>query len=477
MAKPVIEEKQLNAALFQFIFPFSLNTNCQDKLRKQLQYDGYKRFSLDHTEMENAYYGERYSVSHLNLERYYLPFTNTMLFPHHDTDPGLHRYSKSLMQSGAMKSDYRQIGFTVQSVDVFLCPFDLGFVTVRVELPCEEVTFTDALEFAKRFRVLQNRNAQDEKTRWTSGGQEFDDVEEFMFASLVPDMVSYVDSENMSETYFAKHPFFVDERMYVQGLFSFRDEHDITNVDLYRASQVDGVDLSNRPYVSSTNVSYIDRYVEKHRYDRWGPNTYYMTDESSFVCLTKEKRDITTKLANHMYGEYYYALLINLFHKIVLLKLSILYSKVRLDANQDKIEELIRSITSFSAKYYFNEVVSQSQGKEIFIQLRNHFGNEELFGDVKHTLADLYKYQENFNSKRNNYLLLILTIYTVVSGIYGMNQVIEDLKGDIDWSKLQGYSIFQHFAFVLTLSGIFIALWLGITTLIRLFKERRKKRD
>lgn len=477
MSKPVIEEKRLDAALFHFIFPFSLNKNCQDKLRKQLQCDGYQRFSLDHTEMENAYYGERYSVSHLNLERYYLPFTNTMLFPHKESEPGLHRYSKSMMLGGSLNSDFRQIEFIVQSVDVFLCPFDLGFVTARIELPCGELTFTDALEFAKRFRVLQNRNAQDEKTRWTSGEQQFDDVEDFMFDSLVPGMASFVDSEHMGETYFAKHPFFVDERMYVQGLIAFREEHDITKVDLYRAAQVDGVDLRNRPYVSSTNVSFIERYVNKHRFDRWGPNTYYMTDESSFICLTKENRDMTTQLANHMYGEYYYALLINLFHKIVLLKLSILYSKVRLDTNQDKIEELIRSITTFSAKYYFNEVVSQSQGKEIFIQLRKHFGNEELFGDVKHTLADLYKYQENFNSKRNNYLLLILTIYTVVSGIYGMNQVIEDLKGDIDWSKLLGYSVFEHLAFVLTLSGIFIALWLGMTTLIRLFKEQRKKRD
>ncbi|WP_169086565.1 hypothetical protein [Paenibacillus sp. PL91] len=476
MLEPIIEEKQLDAALFHFIFPFSLNKNCQEKLQMQLQSDGFTRFSLKDMEQENAYYGKRCRVSHLNLERYYLSFTNNMLFPHTANQDGLHRFSKSMEHNCFLKSHPRDMPFIVQSTDVFLCPFDLGFITVRIELPCRELTFTDALEFAKRFRVLQNRNIQDEEARWILDEQQFDDVEDFMLNVLVPGMIPFLDSEELGETYFAKHPFFVDERMYVQGLLALQDKLEITPVDLYRASQIDGVDRNNQPYISSTNSDYIERYVDHHIFDRWGPNTYYMTNETSFVCITNEDANITTQLANHMYGEYYYALLINLFHKIVLLKLSNLYSRVRLDQNQDRIEELIRSITTFSAKYYFNEVVSQSQGKEIFIQLRNRFGNGELYTDVKQTLADLYKYQENFTSKRNNYLLLILTVYSVVSGIFGMNQVIEDLKGDIDWRKLLGYSIFEYIALAMTLSGIMIAIWLGASTIIHLMKELRKKR-
>ncbi|MEV5027707.1 hypothetical protein [Paenibacillus sp. LPE1-1-1.1] len=476
MLEPVIEEKQLDAALFQFIFPFSLNKNCQDKLQAQLRADGYTRFSLKKTELETEYYGEPYRVSHLNMERYYLPFTNNMLFPHSEKQAGLHRFSKSMKLHCSFKSEYRNFDFIVQSTDVFLCPFDLGFITVRIEIPCSDITFTDALEFTKRFRVLQDMNSQDKAARWISEKKTFDDVEDFLFEVLVPGMIPYLNSDELEGTYFAKHPFFVDERMYVQGLFAFKNKSDMTKADLFRASQIDGVDKYDQPYISSSSMDYIDRYLDEHSYDRWAPNTFYITHETSFVCVTNEDENIRTQLANHMYGEYYYALLINLFHKIVLLKLSNQYSQVRLDKNQDKIEELIRSITTFSAKYYFNEVVSQSQGKEIFIQLRRHFGNIDLYADVKHTLADLYKYQENFTAKRSNYLLLILTVYTVVSGIYGMNQVIEDLKGDIDWGKLQGYSVFEHIAFVLTISGISIALWLGFTTIFQLFKEQLKKK-
>lgn len=469
------EEKLLDAALFHFIFPFSLNKNCKDKLISQLQMDGFTRFSLKNTALESEYYGDDYRVSHLNLERYYLPFTNSMIFPHTEDKPGLHRYSKKINQACTMRSEARSIGFIVQSTDVFLCPFDLGFITIRVEIPRGTADFSEAMEFAKRFRVLQDMNSRDREVSWVSDRSEYEDVEDFLFKHLVPGIVPFMNTKGIEETYFARHPFFVDERMYIQGLIAFQSKSEITEADLFRASHIDGFDGDNQPYMSSTNPSYIARYLDKHVYDRWAPHTYYITHETSFVCVTNEEQAMRTRIANHMYGEYYYALIINLFHKIVLLKLSNLYSHIRLDENKDKIEQLIRSITTFSAKYYFNEVVSQTQGKEIFIQLRSQFGNIDLFTDVKQTLADLYKYQENFTTKRSNYLLLILTIYTVISGIYGMNQVIEDLKGDIDWGKMQEYSPFEYFAFALTLSGITVALWLGVTTIYQLIKEMIKK--
>ena len=59
-------------------------------------------------------------------------------------------------------------------------------------------------------------------------------------------------------------------------------------------------------------------------------------------------------------------------------------------------------------------------------------------------------------------MLTILTIYTVISGIFGMNQVIEDLKGDYTWSFIRGYSSFQWIAFVVTFSGWPVAFLLVI---------------
>lgn len=112
----------------------------------------------------------------------------------------------------------------------------------------------------------------------------------------------------------------------------------------------------------------------KHSYQRWGPYTYYMLNEQTFCCLSRAEPDISVHLANQMYEEYYYGLLLNLFHKIVLLKLASIHSRLQIDQDYDEMEKLIFSINTFSAKLYFLELISQSQGREIFLQLRKIYG-------------------------------------------------------------------------------------------------------
>jgi hypothetical protein len=280
----------------------------------------------------------------------------------------------------------------------------------------------------------------------------------------------------MDDVYFEKLPFFIDERMYVQSYYALEEDADISSVDLYRVAKIDGVDLDGKAFIGSSNMDFIEDYVEKHVHAQWAPHAYYVTSEDCFGCITNNPNPLRTKLANKMYGEYYYGLLLNLFHKIVLLKLSNRYSHVQLERSHDEVEELIRLITTFAAKYYFIEEVSQSQGREIFIRLRKLYGNSELFSDVKETLKDLFKYQDNLNSRRSRYLLNILTIYTVISGIYGMNQVIEDLKGPTDWYRMQQYSIFEYIALIVTFSGILISFGLAFGVLWKWFKDVAKKR-
>jgi Mg2+ and Co2+ transporter CorA len=106
------------------------------------------------------------------------------------------------------------------------------------------------------------------------------------------------------------------------------------------------------------------------------------------------------------------------------------------------------------------------------------YGNDELFDDVKQTLNDLHSYQHSRTSKQSSYLLTILTIYTVISGIYGMNQVIDDLEGNFDWSFLSGYSAFQWIAFSVTFTGLAIAFLLVLRVLWRWGRDfvRRQRR-
>ncbi|SDE30222.1 hypothetical protein SAMN02799630_05092 [Paenibacillus sp. UNCCL117] len=476
MERIQIEEKRLEAALFQFIFPFSLNTECQKDLRKTLLDDGFIFFSLPQREHETGFYGEGYQVSHPRLERCFLPFAKAMIFPQQPSPHSFLRFSKRMNLDARMSSEHSDWSFRIHAADVLHCPFDIGFITLRVELEMPQ-TLSSALEFASLFRRLQSLEEETKPIRLTIDGFECREVEIFIFQALLPALRGFIDESDLEESVFEELPYFVDERMYVQMLLAGAEGETFTDADLYRAVRVDGFNEQGEPRISAVNKDYVDRFCRSHAYDRWSPTTSYIIDETCFACLTSENGPRLKQLASHLYGEYYYGLLINLFHKIVLLKLSNRYSHVQLERDPEKIEALIRDITTFSAKNYFMEATSQSQGKEMYTRLRDALSIHTLYEDVKRTLTDLFKYQENFSSRRSEYLLLILTIYTVISGIFGMNLVTDDLEGPVNFNHFKEYSVFQHFALVIMASGILIALGLGIHALIRLMAEWRKSRQ
>lgn len=472
-------EPELHTALLQFIFPFSIKGGEDNKLISQLKQDSFTRFFLDNKELEDAYYGEGYCVSHEKMERSYLPFAAHVLFPREKDKDSFRRFSKVNNLDCTLKMPGRSIAFRVLSTDVFLCPFQLGFVTIRVRIEEDKLPFSVALEFADRFRTLEDANLRDKGTSVHNGDVSYEQVEDFVFEYLVPSLKPFLDQSELDGAYFETLPFFVDERMTVQAFYGFVPDGDEEDLDIrlrFRASQLDGLDGGGNPYMSASDPDYIKGYCQEHSYNRWGPDTYYMTNEQTFCCLSRAKPETATKLINQMYGEYYYGLLLSIFHKIVLLKLSNLHSRLRINRDYDEIESLIFLINKFSAKFYFMELISQSQGREIFFQLRRVYGNDALFDEVKMTLDDLFQYQDKFQAKRQDTLLMILTVFTVVSGIYGMNQVIEDLKAPIDWSKMTEYSPFEYFALFITFTGIAVSLFLTMKQLWNGIRRRRRKR-
>ncbi|MBB6674352.1 hypothetical protein [Cohnella nanjingensis] len=460
-----LKDKPIREACYQMLFPFSLSADCHKKMRRTLMDEGFTPFRLDDMDQEKAYYGPNHRVSHRDMERYYLPFTNHVLFPHEHHPEGFQRMSKRLDIRAVLHMRHFEAPFDLYSVDVVLCPFDTGFITLRVGLVKASPTFTEAIAFAERLRVLQDAHAEDHDAWVAYEGETYEEVQDFIFKAIVPHTVQYLDRTPMDGAYFEKLPYLIDERMYVIAYYGLPEDAEITLTDRYRAARLDGMDEDGLPYISASHPPYIEQYCRDTGFDRWAPNTYYLTDESCFCCLTRLPGAQAARVANKMYGEYYYGLLLNLFHRIVLLKLSNAYSRVRLERTPEQTEVLIRAITTFSAKYDFLEVVSQSQGREIFVQIRRMYGNDELFDDVKMTLTDLYKYQENATSKRSSYLLTVLTIYTVISGIYGMNQVIDDLEGPIRWGNMNGYSPFQWLALIVIMSGLVVAFLLSANIL------------
>lgn len=472
-----VHESELSTAIFQFIFPFSFKDGTENEIYPFLKKQQFSPFRLDNVEDEKRYYGH-FQVSHRDIEAYYLPFTNKILFPHTQDDKGFHRFSKKVSQKGNLQTELTNIPFQIHSLDITICPYQLGFLTIRTELDVSNgVTLSEAIEFAARFRVLEPRTTRDRKTKIYFEQSCYHQIENFIFDRLLPGLTKYFDWENSKGSYFETFPFFEDERMYVQALLSVNPEQEITKADVYRTVGLTGLDQNGKPLIGAHNEEYIERYLKEHAFDRWAPNTYYAMEEHCFACVSNETNEVVSILARQMYGEFYYGLLLNLFHKIVLLKIANSYSKININRDTTEIERLIFTINSFTANFFFLELATQSQGRDIFIYLRKIFKIDLLYNDTRQTLFSLFKYQENASAKKNSLLLLILTLYTVIGGIFGMNLVIGDLKGKIYWGKMVSYNPFEYIALFLALSGLVVSAILGIQNFIQWRVDKKNKKN
>ncbi|MEK4096093.1 hypothetical protein [Bacillus sp. FSL E2-0195] len=467
-----IEEKDVITAIFQFIFPFSFKTGYEQNMFPFLQKNDFRPFRLDHLEDENTYYG-KFQVSHQNMEAYYLSFTNKILFPHSEHQKGLQRYSKDLNLNGHLTTNLISVPFKIHSIDVTLCPYELGFLTIRTEIKtAPNMTLSEAIEFAARFRVLETKSDTTETICIECDGKKYSKVEKLIFGDLFHGLTDFFENKRLRSSYFQTFPFFEDQRMYVQTLLSINKESDLHIIDVYRASSLSGLSDDGKPYISANNVPYIHDYLTKHSYQRWAPNRYFIMEEHIFTCITNEGEQAVTKLASQMYGEFYYALLLNLFHKVVLLKMANAYAELNIEQDTNEIEKLIYSINSFTANYFSLELVSQSQSEDIFFRLRKLFNIEVLYTNAKQNLDSLFKYQENVASKKDSLLLLILTLYSVVGQMLGFTMI--DLLRNTDSNKIS--SPFEFFALLIAISGIVISLILGIQSLYQWSVQHKRRK-
>ncbi|MGG4489028.1 hypothetical protein [Metabacillus idriensis] len=462
----------------QFVFPFSWAKHSIKPLIKELETNGHDFFSIENSSQQTKYYGGSIDIPHKRLKHYFMPYIEQILFPDKFKEKAINRYSKQLNLECRLETARNLISMKVLSIDIYLCPFSIGMITIRTEpySSGSDLTLSDALDYMDHFRVLEPAITKEKGTVLYSGEKRFDKIQDFIFQELCPYIVPFIEkNENDQSAYLGSLPYFIDERMFVSSLLMTAPDVKITNSDLFRIGHMNGYNHKKQPYISSSNQKYIDKYVNDHVYDRWSPDSFHIISDHTFTCISRDSE--TEKLiAEEMYGQLYYNMILHLFYKIVLLKLSYSYSQLYVDQKQDNMDKLIRSITNFTAKYIFSEISSRSEGQELSVMMKDRFKIETLYKEVKNTMDSLYQNQEKLASKRHNSLLLILTTYTVISGIYGMNLVIEDWRGKIEWSKLAGYSVFEYISLVVALSGIAVGSALAGLAIMRLLKDYFDKR-
>lgn len=457
-----------------FLFPFAFREKKREELVKELLREDYTFFCLDQSEVENAYYGPEISIRHAELEQFFFPFVEDKLFPSEQNENVFSRYSKQFEESGELLVDSVNTPFQMHSLDITLCPFGICLLTIRIEVN-EKAHLHDMLNFIHHFRVVEAKLEEEKGALIRANERSFDSTSDYIFEHLIPCIKPFIMREHYLPGYSGTLPFFEDERMYTSAFLFASPGQQIMQDQIYRLGQLDGLNNQGKPFMSSTSPDYIERYLKRHMHDRSAPFTYAVTSEYTHSTLTvRNPEDVQDELRQFM-STHYYNLLLHYFYRIMLLRLSFEHSNVSWKKDEAYVEELIEMISKFSARYYFGEVSVRSTGKEHTKTFRDIFNLHDTFKEVKDTLNELYKAQENQANKRQNLLLFMLTVYTVVSGIYGMNLVIEDWKGFTDWGKVPGYSFFEWISLIIALSGIGLSFLLLVTTILNSIRKRYRR--
>lgn len=475
----VIRPLVVTDAYMTYLFPFSFRERDRKEIMEELEKHQFTFFTLDKEELQDKYYGDNIKIVHEELDQFFLPFIEDKLFPIHTNNRGFLRYSKVVEESFTYEVNDHKLNFIINSVDITLCPFGIGIITIRAALDQDQETFTNILDHIAHFRVLEPKLAFDKGSKIHHKNIVFESTNELVFDFLCKPLKPFIIQDEKLAGYYGSLPYFEDERMHSSLYLIANEKSEITDDQLFRLAHLDGKDINGDEFISSSNTEYVKRYVQKRIHDRWAPYTYTISSEHTQATLTNKKKDQLQEEISQFMSVHYYNLMLHYYYKIMLLKVSYEHSEVSWAKDKRYVEELIELISKFYSRYYFEEVSARTEGKELTQQLREVFRLQDLFNEVNQTVNDLYRAQDNQSNKRHNSLLFMLTIFTVVSGIYGMNLVIEDWKGKTDWAKVPGYSFFEWIALITALTGIALATALiGYTIGKRGYdRYRKRKRD
>lgn len=460
----VDKESKTSRVWMTSMMPFLFVEKDNKKLAEELLAKGFKFFDLQDETQESAYYGD-IKISNIALNQNFLPYIERRLFPSSVDEHAFHRFSKAIPKKGEMVIHDRHYNFQILSVDVILCPFGVGFATVRVELQ-DNYSLSETLDFMHHFRILEPKALDEKGVRLFVSSYTFHTVNDLFMMYLCPEIQPYIIHDEIRNGYYGSLPFFEDERMLVSSYIEI-DEDELSIEQIYRVSQLDGFTENGLPYISSGNKEHMKEYLQTKINNRYMPKLCDITTEHVQTTIVFKQADevLRRKARARFMGIHYYNVLLHYFYKLTLLELSFRYSELSWRTDEVYIEKLMKQITIFSSKFYFQEVSSRSSSREMAKRLRSIFKIDELFGDVAKTLDALYVNQEKTSDQRQNQLLFILTMFSVISGIFGMNLVVNEWDNGYKWSKILHYSIYEWICLVTAVTGILMSAGLLLSTI------------
>jgi hypothetical protein len=192
-----IKPLYLNQAYMTFLFPFSYRRKDREKIAKNLLNNDYTFFTLNKKNLVDAYYGESIQVQNEELDQYFLPFIEHKLFPHEIKNDGFIVFQNNESFSQEIRDD--SFPFSINSLDVTIGPFGLGFITIRTEMLNSEVEICDLLDFMNHFRVMEPKIAEEKGAVIKKDNHFFNTSNEFIFNYLCPSIKHFIIHDDKRE--------------------------------------------------------------------------------------------------------------------------------------------------------------------------------------------------------------------------------------------------------------------------------------
>lgn len=468
-------ERQLHIlqSHFTFMLPFSYEQGKKKDIANLLEQHRYSYFCLRDEEQRGnpAYYGDSIVVEEAELEQYFYPYIEHKLFPPTLQSKGFHRFSKLQQKNYQFQIRSTLYPFTIHSTDIVLAPFGIGLLSIRIELS-DTYEISDVLDFIQHFRAVESNLNENKGSHIIIEENIKKSMHDFIFEYLCPYLKDIVIQNEKMRGYFGSLPYIEDERMFVTTFLITEEGSELTDLNLFRLGSLNGKTPDGKPFIAATDPDYIQRSLSTSLHDRWGPNLYIVSTDHAFSTISNYPiGQLSTELSHYM-GTHYYNLLLHYYYKIMLLRMSFEYSEIEWKKDEQYVRSLIKLITLFSSWFYFKVVSTRTEGRELSCLFREAFSIDLLYNEVSSTLQELYKSQENSQANRVNTLLFILTIFTVVSGIYGMNLVIADWESPAGWKKFTTYTVFEWISLVTALAGIVLSGYLIFYTFARVIRQK-----
>lgn len=201
-----LEELDVEKAYVTFMFPFAFYEKQRHKMMETLERHHFKFFKLKNNTLQAGYYGKGVRVRHEQLSQFFLPYIEDKLFPQTTKNRGFLRYSKEINEEFTWEFKEQKSTFVINSVDITLCPFGIGLITIRTLKEGHE-NLSEFLQFVSHFRVLEPKLEEEQGVIIYNDSYTFETTNQLVLDHLCPSVKPFIIRNEHLEGYYGSLPF------------------------------------------------------------------------------------------------------------------------------------------------------------------------------------------------------------------------------------------------------------------------------